>query len=292
MRSLIITLFGALALVAVAFTGARATEWQVLLGPDQVAGRADILNIDIRTPELYAAGHPEGAVNAPYAAWRGPAANPGAPLDDAALSALLSRIGVTRDRPVLITYQGTDPSDFGAAARVYWTLKSAGVSRIAILEGGMTAWVAAGLPLSTTPVAPEPSVISATLSTEWMATREDVAAIIAGTTRGTLVDARPVEFLKGSVKHPAATHAGTLPGARHLAFSSWFDGKDAKTDQKLMGQFSSPAEDGPVVSFCNTGHWAAINWFMMSEVEGIAGAKLYPESMVGWTGAGGAAVTQ
>ena len=37
------------------------------------------------------------------------------------------------------------------------------------------------------------------------------------------------------------------------------------------------------VSFCNTGHWAATNWFVLSEIAGIEGVKLYPESMVGWT---------
>jgi thiosulfate/3-mercaptopyruvate sulfurtransferase len=43
----------------------------------------------------------------------------------------------------------------------------------------------------------------------------------------------------------------------------------------------------PIVSFCNTGHWAATNWFVLSEVAGIEGVKLYPESMVGWTQAVG-----
>ncbi|MDC3348441.1 hypothetical protein OAV60_03885, partial [Paracoccaceae bacterium] len=60
----------------------------------------------------------------------------------------------------------------------------------------------------------------------------------------------------------------------------------------LLARFRKPDDDGPVVSFCNTGHWAATNWFMMSEVQGMDGVKLYPESMVGWTKAGEAVVTQ
>jgi thiosulfate/3-mercaptopyruvate sulfurtransferase len=35
-----------------------------------------------------------------------------------------------------------------------------------------------------------------------------------------------------------------------------------------------------VVSFCNTGHWAATNWFALSEVAGLDNIKLYPGSMV------------
>ena len=43
--------------------------------------------------------------------------------------------------------------------------------------------------------------------------------------------------------------------------------------------------DKKLVSFCNTGHWAATNWFVLSELSGLKGVKLYPESMVGWSNA-------
>ena len=37
------------------------------------------------------------------------------------------------------------------------------------------------------------------------------------------------------------------------------------------------------VAFCNTGHWAATNWFAQSEVLGQKNVKLYAGSMVDWT---------
>jgi thiosulfate/3-mercaptopyruvate sulfurtransferase len=40
------------------------------------------------------------------------------------------------------------------------------------------------------------------------------------------------------------------------------------------------------VSFCNTGHWAAINWFALSELAGVENTRLYAESVVEWTQAG------
>ena len=48
------------------------------------------------------------------------------------------------DTPVVVVHQGTNQTDFGAAARVYWTLKSSGIAPLAILNGGMNAWAAAG----------------------------------------------------------------------------------------------------------------------------------------------------
>ncbi|MNJ76920.1 hypothetical protein D3C77_743060 [compost metagenome] len=37
------------------------------------------------------------------------------------------------------------------------------------------------------------------------------------------------------------------------------------------------------MSFCNTGHWAATNWFVMSEIAGNTQVKMYPDSMVDWS---------
>ena len=40
---------------------------------------------------------------------------------------------------------------------------------------------------------------------------------------------------------------------------------------------------GPVVTYCNTGHWAATDWFVLSEILGRPNVKLYAGSMVEWS---------
>ena len=45
----------------------------------------------------------------------------------------------------------------------------------------------------------------------------------------------------------------------------------------------SGADAAPAVSFCNTGHWASTNWFVMSEIAGNKAVKLYPASVVEWS---------
>ena len=37
------------------------------------------------------------------------------------------------------------------------------------------------------------------------------------------------------------------------------------------------------ISFCEAGWWSAGNWFLISQVAGIDGAKLYAEGRVDWT---------
>jgi thiosulfate/3-mercaptopyruvate sulfurtransferase len=55
--------------------------------------------------------------------------------------------------------------------------------------------------------------------------------------------------------------------------------------RRIAGLHGLPTEQ-PTISFCNTGHWAATNWFVLSEVLGQKDVKLYPESVVAWSHAG------
>ena len=273
--------------VILAAGAAWAEDMKPLMAPEEVMALGpDALLIDMRG-EAGEVAHPPGAAAAPYHRWRGPKSNPGEVLSDGALTALLQRIGASPDRPTVVLWEGRDATGFGGAARVYWTLKSAGLTRIAILNGGIAAWRAAGGPMTMNAPRIAPSDHVFTLSDEWRATRAEVEAISKGVADGALVDARPDAFLKGKKKHPAARRAGTLNGAVNLEHASWFRGGAGRG---LLDRFRDPGRDGPIVSFCNTGHWAATNWFMMSEVEGVEGVKLYPESMVGWTLAGGETV--
>ena len=285
----------ALLALAIAPAGASsAEEWRKLLTPQELsdlAATTDLRILDIRAASgdgpNYAAGHIPQAVSAPYGSWRGPRDNPGEPMTDAALTERLQTAGVAADQPVVVVHEGDTQSDFGAAARVYWTLKSAGIERIAILNGGFKAWREAGLPVSTDALVPARSTITATLSPQWRATTEDVAAASRGTGNAVLVDARPEAFFRGERKHDAAPAAGTIAGAVNFVHDRWFapertaiSAPDAAIARAKA--LAAEANGAPVVSFCNTGHWAATNWFALSEIAGVENVKLYPQSIVGW----------
>ena len=104
-------------------------------------------------------------------------------------------------------------------------------------------------------------------------------------------DRRPPRgVLEGQTKHGAAARPGTLPQSRYFTHDRWFGGDEpARIKPELIRQLA--AENGfgqgdSLVSFCNTGHWAATNWFALSEVAGIEDVRMYPESVVGWSNAG------
>lgn len=242
--------------------------------------------IDIRTPKEFAGDHIPGAVNAPYGQWRGPATNPGELPNHDKLVQLVQSLGLTADTHAVVVSHGNDATDFGAMARVYWTLKSLGLTELSLLNGGLKAWEAAKLPQSTVVPKITPSSYAPTFDATWLSTREDVAQSIK-LSNAVLVDSRPDAFYQGKTQAPAAKLAGTLPGAVQLDFNQWFEPKSSRfvsTEQakRIAAQIQVPKGQG-AVAFCNTGHWAATDWFGMSEVAGMPNVKLYAGSMVDWT---------
>ncbi|MEO0821240.1 MAG: rhodanese-like domain-containing protein [Pseudomonadota bacterium] len=277
---------------------AQATGWSKLIGPGALealmAGPEAPVLLDIRSPKDFAAAHLPGAANAPYGRWRGPRENPGALIDDDRLTALLQGAGIGTDRAVVVMSWGRSETDFGAAARVYWTLKSAGLGRIAILNGGVASWQAAGGALTAARAAPEPGTERFALGEGWLIDRAGVQAVIDGEREAILVDARPEAFFRGETKHGAAHWAGSLEGAINLVHDAFFAEKgrliaEPAEIRRIAAEAGWRTDGPPLVSFCNTGHWAATNWFALSEIGGIPDVRLYPESMVGWTRAAAAA---
>lgn len=285
----------ALTALVLALPAAAQNGFGPLITPQDLsaamAGDAALRVLDIRAGDDtgYAGGHIPGAVSAPYGLFRGPAENPGKLPTENRLTEVLRGLGVTSDRPTVIVHQGANETDFGAAARVYWTLKSSGVSQIAILNGGMNGWTAAKLPLSQDAVTPATSDITVSFSDQWLATEADVLAVVEGRDDALLLDARPEAFWSGRTAHGAAARPGTLPQSKYFEHAGWFGGGpaivDAAAARSLAVEQGFTGEE-QIVSFCNTGHWAATNWFALSELAGVENVKLYPESMVGWSNAG------
>lgn len=242
--------------------------------------------IDIRPADDYLAGHIPGAVSAPYPLWRGPAENPGQLLDVSVLTELVRRLGINEDSEIVITSAGTDASDFGAAARVYWTLKYLGLDNLSILNGGMRLWEQAVLDLDKNIPEPQTSDFRAKLNSHILATQEQIAASLDD--EGTvLVDARPQNFFLGNAKAPAAKKPGTIKSAINSPHDQWFEpgtGVFVSTEKArdiAQALFAQPGDQ--TISFCNTGHWAATEWFALSEVVGLPNVKLYPASMTEWS---------
>ncbi len=279
--------FGAAALAL----GASSSAWaaQPLLTPselDAIRQQATVRVIDIRAPDAYAAGHIPGAVSAPYGRWRGPADNPGELPPVSRLTEIVRNLGVQEDTHAVVVSSGADATDFGASARVYWTLKYLGLKQLSILNGGLKAWADAGLPQDQATPAITPSTFEARLDDSLIATKEQIAAQLDNP-RVRLVDARPLDFYLGKTKAPTAQVPGTIQGAVNLENGKWFKPGTSifvsADEARRIAEQSLPDPADETISFCNTGHWAATDWFALSEVVGQQNVRLYPASMAEWS---------
>jgi thiosulfate/3-mercaptopyruvate sulfurtransferase len=270
-------------------------EWLADRLSKPALGAPDLLILDIRSVvdgggrQAYEAGHIPGAIHTDYVndGWRATKGMASGLLPEpAALAELLSRIGLTPRHHAIIVSAGTTVGDFSAAARVYWTLKIAGHDKTSILLGGMLAWgrnatrpIEAGPAPVNRPSPPYPVKLAAELRADAGAVERAIADQTA-----VLLDSRATNFFEGHAKSPQALRPGRLPGAVQLDHVMAFDSAAMALKPKAeLEKLFAAVPATPVINYCNTGHQAATNWFVLSEMLGRPGVSLYDGSMSEWT---------
>jgi len=203
------------------------------------------------------------------------------------LEILIGNLGISNDNHVVVVPGGINSSDFGSAARIYWTFKVLGHEEVSILDGGYSAWVKkfsdkieSGLQ-DTNKVA-----FKSNFQSKYLATTDEVLKNLNNITVA-FVDARTEEQHFGEKKHGKALTAGTIPGSLLLKQSDLIIDntsyvKSLDSIIQLSQNVGIEAEKENIV-FCNTGHWASTTWFVLSEVLQLPNVKNYDGSMVEWT---------
>lgn len=262
----------------------------------QNIGAENVVFLDSRGQADYLRGHIPGAVHTDYgkAGWRvSKEGIPGVfPDDPSKLAEHLGSLGIGNDTHVVLVAPGNSSSDMGNATRMYWSLKVLGHDEVSILNGGMSAYLAE-VDGDKNPVNPlEKGAPEVTAKTFTVSLREDmlldeIDVQEAAEGGALLVDNRTADQYLGVNRHNASKASGTIAGAVNLP-QSWMTEngggmfRSPETLAKLYQAAGVPLE-GEQVSFCNTGHWASIGWFVSSEILGNKDAKLYDGSMTAWT---------
>lgn len=267
---------------------------QLLITPARLAvglGSRDVpvvvdCRFDLMNPaagrEKWAAGHIPGAF---YADLDRDLASPRTadsgrhPLPSAdQLATLFGAWGLTPERQ-LVAY---DDVGGAIATRLWWLARWAGHSNVVVLDGGLQAWEADGLALTTDhPLLTEGEYpVSAGQLPE--ITVDEVAVLVAAHEL-TLIDARdPVRFAGGA--EPIDPVAGHVPGALNRAFSQNLDEQGAfKRPAALAEEFAELFADTPptVASMCGSGVTACHNLFAM-KLAGLPDGRLYVGSWSEW----------
>jgi thiosulfate/3-mercaptopyruvate sulfurtransferase len=202
------------------------------------------------------------------------------PLPDPAVFAeILSRWGIAPSTQV-VAY---DASGGVIAARLWWMLGWLGHARVAVLDGGLAAWCAAGGSLDRSVAARQPTRFvaepekGAAVSTAELADLLEAGGCL-------LVDARSAERFEGR-NEPIDPVAGHVPGAvnfacqANLSADGRFLGRDALRSAWARLLAGRPAE--AIVGMCGSGVTACHNLLAL-EHAGLGRGRLYPGSWSEW----------
>ncbi|GAB4214354.1 MAG: sulfurtransferase [Rhodoferax sp.] len=203
---------------------------------------------------------------------------------------LVQSAGVDAGKPIVFVPLGVDIPDVDDALRVYWQFKVYGEDNMAVLNGGLSAWLREGRPVSTdAPVSKAGTwAAKADRSGQYLATSDDVAHS-SEKGNAVLVDARDARNFHGLTKRDYVFAMGHIPGAKLYTPNLLL--KSSEGSVKFMSVLTYKAlmsangidPQAPVISYCNSGHLAAGPWFLTSEILGNRSAKLYDGSMHQWT---------
>ena len=232
----------------------------------------------------YARGHLPGAVFVDLdRELSGPPGDGGRhPLPTAeAFQAAMRRAGVDDDRAVVAYDQG-EP---GGAARAWWLLGWFGHGDVRVLDGGLPAWVAAGLPLATDVPDPDPGDFTARLDRpgDPPGGRALVDAAGAGdlAATGVLLDARAPARYQG-LEEPVDPVAGHIPGAVNLPMADLLTDRGLVPPATLRRKLTAAGAERstPVGAYCGSGVVAA-HLVLALEAAGVP-AALYAGSWSDW----------
>lgn len=171
------------------------------------------------------------------------------------------------------------------AARLWWLLRWIGHEAVAVLNGGMPAWRAAGHPVAQE-VPPPLGAASLRLraSLARSVSYEEVRANVAEA-RWLVLDARTADRFRGE-NETLEPRAGHIPGARNRPFRDNLDADGRfKTAAQLRQEFDAATggrQGHSIVHQCGSGVSACHNVLAM-EVAGLNGAALYPGSWSEWS---------
>lgn len=194
----------------------------------------------------------------------------------------VGKLGIGND-DLVIVYDQTGMAF--AAARVWWMFRLFGHDNVRILDGGLPAWRAAGLPLVPKNAAPQPVFFTARFRPELFKHREDILANLSNPAFAVL-DARDPRRFSGQIPEPRPGMAsGHIPGSQNAFFGSLIDPDTgrlhaADTLKQHFAQENLPTT-GPITCTCGSGVTACVVALALHEM-GNRDAAIYGGSWPEW----------
>ncbi len=233
--------------------------------------------IDLCRDEIYQQFHLPGAIHvspAELVSGQPPATGKLPSLER--LQQLFSRIGHTDDTHYVVY----DDEGGGWAGRFIWTLHIIGHSAASYLDGGLVAWSAAGLPMTSEVPDVSPVDVSVQIDSDLLVSKEDILQKI-NDPDFLVWDARsPEEYIGTRVN---AARGGHIPGAVNL---DWLELMDRSRDLRLREDLETLVNKRgfttgkSIVTHCQSHHRSGLT-YLVGKLLGLD-IKAYDGSWSEW----------
>ncbi len=266
----------------------------VLISPAELMATpaADVVIIDTRDPESYAAGHIEGAVNIhdifTFLATSTPEGI--AELTDK-FAAAFGEVGLDGKKTAIL-YEASMDTGFGQSCRGYFLLSYLGYKSIKVLHGGMAAWAAEALPVTTDITDPTPAAFP--LDPSQAALMLDASDMMAALDDPSIaiLDVRDVDEWVADSSSPYGKdfcpRKGRIPGAKWIEWYRMMKptpaGSMIKTKDEVLAECATVGitTKTPVYIYCFKGARAS-NSFLALKEAGVEDVRIYFGSWNEWS---------
>ncbi|ARU55892.1 thiosulfate sulfurtransferase [Oleiphilus messinensis] len=223
--------------------------------------RSDLILVDLCSLTQYQEAHLPGAHHvAPAETQLGITPGPGRLPTTEALSALISRLGITPDKHVVVY----DDEGGGWAGRFIWLLDCIGHTRYSYLNGGLIAWHALSLPLTPTVPPAAETTVSVTVHEAPTVSTDDLIELVNNKSV-TVWDARsPQEYTGEKI---VSARGGHIPGAINF---EWTQAMDPGRDYRLkpLSKLEKILTDlgilngKPIITHCQSHHRSGLTYLI------------------------------
>ncbi len=263
-----------------------------LITANQLNAMDNVVIIDTRAPEAYAAGHIPGAVNLhEIFTFLATSDAKGITEMTETFASAFGAAGLSGAETAVI-YEGSMNTGFGQSCRGFFLLDFLGYPKKVVLDGGFEAWQAAGLPVDTAPVSPEPATFPIDpAGASVLLTRDDMlAALDSG--EAAILDVRDVDEWIAESSSPYGKdfcpRKGRIPGARWI---EWYrlmkptaDGPRLKSADEVLAELATVgiSPSMPVYLYCFKGARASNSYLALKQA-GVSDVRIYFGSWNEWS---------
>jgi thiosulfate/3-mercaptopyruvate sulfurtransferase len=191
-----------------------------------------------------------------------------------AFSQAMSALGVEESMTICVYEQ----EGVYSAPRAWWMLRTMGAREVVLLDGGLTAWKQAGLPLSSDSVQRPVAKFHAVLNPDAVRHYDQLQQQIKN--RGQILDARSAARFTGAEPEPrAGLSSGHMPGAVSIPYTELAQNGRLKSAEQLRALFAEKDVDltRPIITTCGSGVTAAVLALGL-EIAGAGQVSLYDGS--------------